>query len=179
MSERQPSLKARAEDLNKAFSDPSIRAIVCSIGGDDLIRVLPLLDVQKIITNPKCVIGFSDVISLHLLLWQLGIISYYGCNLLTQFAISGYRMHPFTVSSIRDALFTRSKKKLQASPEMQDGYLDWGDPRNLGTEVTMEKNDGWYWYRWSEEISTETRKKVQGWLHLYPLYPLVWGTLSA
>jgi hypothetical protein len=33
--------QARAADLNAAFGDPSIRAIVASIGGQDSVRVLP------------------------------------------------------------------------------------------------------------------------------------------
>ena len=34
--------RARAADVNAAFGDPSIQAIVASIGGDDSIRLLPL-----------------------------------------------------------------------------------------------------------------------------------------
>ena len=40
--------KARAEDLMSAFADPSIKAIISTIGGDDSIRILPYLDLEEI-----------------------------------------------------------------------------------------------------------------------------------
>ena len=33
--------RRRAEDINAAFADPSVRAIISSIGGDDSVRLLP------------------------------------------------------------------------------------------------------------------------------------------
>src|SRR6266511_675221 len=36
--------QARAEDLMQAFADPTIKAIISTIGGDDSIRILPHLD---------------------------------------------------------------------------------------------------------------------------------------
>lgn len=38
-----PSI-ARAQDLNAAFADPSIRAVLATIGGEDQITVIPHLD---------------------------------------------------------------------------------------------------------------------------------------
>ena len=38
------SPQKRADDLMAAFADPSIRAILTTIGGDDQLRVLPHLD---------------------------------------------------------------------------------------------------------------------------------------
>src|SRR5215469_13546079 len=45
--------EARASDLMEAFADPSIRAIISTIGGDDSIRLLPFLDSVLIRNNPK------------------------------------------------------------------------------------------------------------------------------
>ena len=39
----------RAQDLMQAFKDTNIRAIICMIGGDDTIRLLPYIDYQVII----------------------------------------------------------------------------------------------------------------------------------
>src|SRR5438552_1419608 len=36
--------KARADDINQAFADTSIKAIIATIGGSDQIRILPYLD---------------------------------------------------------------------------------------------------------------------------------------
>ena len=52
--------KARADDLMEAFSDPSVKAIISNIGGDDSIRTLPFIDLNIIGKNPKIFLGFSD-----------------------------------------------------------------------------------------------------------------------
>src|SRR3954451_23409183 len=33
--------RARADDINAAFADPSIDAVIAAIGGDDSVRILP------------------------------------------------------------------------------------------------------------------------------------------
>jgi len=45
--------RARADDLNAAFCDPEVHAIVASIGGDDSVRLLPYLDADALRANPK------------------------------------------------------------------------------------------------------------------------------
>jgi len=52
--------QARAEDLMQAFADPTIKAIISTIGGDDSIRILPYLDLDVIRANPKIFLGYSD-----------------------------------------------------------------------------------------------------------------------
>src|SRR5687768_12744394 len=52
--------KARAEDLLEAFADPSIKAIISTIGGDDSVRLLPHLDLKVLRDNPKIFLGYSD-----------------------------------------------------------------------------------------------------------------------
>lgn len=71
--------EARAKDINEAFSDPSIKAIIATIGGIDQIRILPYLDKELISRNPKIFMGYSDCTNLHLFLWNLGIT-----NILTE-----------------------------------------------------------------------------------------------
>ena len=96
--------KARAEDINRAFADPSIKGIIATIGGNDQIRILPYLDKKIIGENPKIFMGYSDCTNLHLFLWNVGIISYYGGAIMTQFAMGG-GMQEYTVNSIRKAVF--------------------------------------------------------------------------
>ncbi len=84
--------QARAEDVNTAFADPSIKAIMATIGGIDQIRILPYLDKEIIKANPKIFMGYSDCTNLHLYLWNLGIISFYGGAVMTQFAMGGGRV---------------------------------------------------------------------------------------
>lgn len=49
-----------AADLNKAFGDPAIRAILATIGGDDQITVVPHLDLERATADPKPFLGCSD-----------------------------------------------------------------------------------------------------------------------
>lgn len=56
----------RAADLNAAFADRSIRAVMAMRGGWGSQRLLPFLDWATIRANPKLLVGFSDITALHL-----------------------------------------------------------------------------------------------------------------
>src|SRR5712691_90715 len=51
--------KDRAADLMAAFADPSIAAVLATIGGDDQLTVLPFLDPEVVVANPKPYLGYS------------------------------------------------------------------------------------------------------------------------
>ncbi len=137
--------KARAEDINAAFADPSIHAIIATIGGNDQIRILPYLNKEVISANPKIFMGYSDCTNLHLFLWNLGIISYYGGAVMTQFAMGG-GMQEYTINSIKKALFIPPIGEVHAAPEWSDADLDWADLQNLSKKRPMYKSDGWHWH---------------------------------
>ena len=134
--------KARADDINAAFRDPSIKAIIATIGGNDQVRILPYLDKEIIQPNPKIFMGYSDCTNLHLFLWNLGIISYYGGSVMTQFAMNG-GMQEYTIQSIRKALFQPSIGKIFPAPEYSDDDLDWADKSNLNRKRAMYSGSGW------------------------------------
>lgn len=58
----------RAQDINELFSDDNVDALLCLRGGYGSIRLLNLLDYEVIRKNPKLLIGFSDITSLHIAL---------------------------------------------------------------------------------------------------------------
>jgi muramoyltetrapeptide carboxypeptidase LdcA involved in peptidoglycan recycling len=66
----------RAADLHAAFEDPSIAAIITSIGGDVQIRVLPYLDRNLIAAHGKPFFGYSDNTNLLVFLSALAVLSY-------------------------------------------------------------------------------------------------------
>ena len=45
--------QARAEDINTAFADPSIKGIIATIGGNDQIRILPYLNKEDYFRKSK------------------------------------------------------------------------------------------------------------------------------
>lgn len=143
--------KARAEDINAAFADPSIKGIIATIGGNDQIRILPYLNKDIIVANPKIFMGYSDCTNIHLFLWNLGIISYYGGAVMTQFAMGG-GMQEYTINSIKKALFGPSIGEVHEALEWSDADLDWADPQNLNKKRPMYHSEGWQWHNNQNEV---------------------------
>jgi muramoyltetrapeptide carboxypeptidase len=54
----------RADMLNSMFANSDIKGIICARGGYGSLRILPLIDFNVISSNPKLLIGCSDVSAL-------------------------------------------------------------------------------------------------------------------
>lgn len=61
----------RAKDINDAFADETIDGIWCIRGGYGAHRLQPLLDAERIRSNPKWFGGYSDITALHIFLNQV------------------------------------------------------------------------------------------------------------
>ena len=84
----------RADDLNEAFADRAIDAIICVQGGAGTARMLPYIDFGSIARNPKIFVGYSDVTVLQLaMLERCGLITFYGPMVATEV---GRAFTPFT-----------------------------------------------------------------------------------
>ena len=71
--------KDRADDMNKAFEDPNVKAILTVIGGFNSNQILKYLDFELIKNNPKILCGFSDItILLDAIHAKTGLVTYYG-----------------------------------------------------------------------------------------------------
>lgn len=69
----------RAEDLMNMFKRNDVNGIVCARGGYGCSRILPLLDFDVIKSNPKVLIGYSDVTALHLGIFKkTGLVTFHG-----------------------------------------------------------------------------------------------------
>ena len=136
--------KARADDLMQAFSDPSIKGIFATIGGDDSIRTLPFMDLDVIRKNPKIFIGYSDTTISHLVCYKAGLVSFYGPSIMVEFAENG-GMFPYVVQSLRKTLF--SSEAIGEVKPSTDGWtverLDWGDPANQNIKRKLTPSTGW------------------------------------
>lgn len=135
----------RAADVHAAFADPRIRAIVASIGGEDEIEVLPHLHTQLLAANPKPFVGYSDNTNLHLVLWNLGLVSYHGGAVMVQLGRPG-SMHPVTRRSLERALFTRGTYAVEPDAAYGDEEGAWDDPAALSHEPPMLPAPGWSWH---------------------------------
>ncbi len=89
----------RAADINHFFADPEVRAVLAQGGGWGCNRLLPLLDYELIRTNPKIVMGFSDVTGLILGLHaKTGLVTFHG-------PMGGSSWSEFTTDHARRVLF--------------------------------------------------------------------------
>jgi muramoyltetrapeptide carboxypeptidase len=55
----------RAQDLQRFVDDDSIKAIIAARGGYGTIRMIDKVDFSRFNTNPKWLVGFSDITILH------------------------------------------------------------------------------------------------------------------
>ncbi len=68
----------RANDFEEALKDTSIKAILCNRGGYGTIQLVDLIDPKLVKKNPKWVIGYSDVTTLHAMQTKAGVMSIHG-----------------------------------------------------------------------------------------------------
>jgi len=68
----------RVSDIRWAFSDPSIKAILCNRGGYGTIQLIDQLTLNEIKAAGKWIVGFSDISTLHGLWNRAGIMSIHG-----------------------------------------------------------------------------------------------------
>jgi len=82
--------RERADEFERLYLDPAVRALFCTRGGYGSARILPLLDRARIAAAPpKAVIGFSDVTALFTWLhWAAGISVVHGPCLAAPGALS-------------------------------------------------------------------------------------------
>lgn len=134
----------RARDVSAAFADPTVTAVLATIGGDDQITVIPHLDSAALAANPKPFFGFSDNTNLLNHLYGLGLVAYHGGSVMMHLGRPG-AMHPVTAESLRAALFTSGWHELRPSPDYTDEPGDWKDPATLAGPPRMLSGAGWHW----------------------------------
>lgn len=146
--------QARAEDLMGALLDPTIKAIITNIGGEDSIRTLPFMDFNIIKNNPKIFLGFSDSTITHFAFYKAGVTSFYGTSLLVGFAENN-GMHDYQITDLQRSLFS-SKAVGQIQPN-KEGWtserLEWFDPANQFIARKLESCTGWRWLQGNGSVS--------------------------
>lgn len=69
----------RAADINWAFKDDEVKAIMCVKGGEDSNTALDYIDYKMIKNHPKIICGFSDNTSiLNAIHEKTGLVTYHG-----------------------------------------------------------------------------------------------------
>ena len=132
----------RASDLKEAFKDDSIKGIITAIGGDDTFKTVPYLMedeefIELVKTKPKIFMGFSDTTNNHLLLNKLGLSTFYGPAIITDFAELDKEMLPYTKEYI-EKLFTTEPYEITSSPVWYNERTDFS-PDAVGTPRVSNK----------------------------------------
>lgn len=136
----------RAADIETAFQDPGIRAVIATLGGSDELKVLRHLHPDILAAHPKPFFGYSDNTNLLHFLWRAGVVSYHGGSIMVQWGRPG-AMHPTTAASLKSALFSSDWFLLEATDTFTDEeQCDWTRPETLMSVPSLERADPWAWY---------------------------------
>lgn len=132
----------RAEDLNHALKDNTVKAIICAIGGNETVRILPFIDTDTLKNNPKIFSGYSDTTTNHLFFYKYGISTSYGPALLTDFA-ENIEMDEYTVESIKKTWFSIEPiGEIKTSSYIRKAGLRW-DSENKNIKRPSADNSGY------------------------------------
>jgi muramoyltetrapeptide carboxypeptidase LdcA involved in peptidoglycan recycling len=90
----QSSINHRLDEIRTAFGDPSISAIICTIGGTAFTQLLPTLLADETLRDrirayPKVVVGASDMTGLHWFLHACaGLRTFYGPSAIPELGVT-------------------------------------------------------------------------------------------
>lgn len=137
--------RARAADVHAAFRDPDVGGVIATIGGSDQLRILKHLDREVLREHPTRFYGMSDNTNLGLFLWNAGLVSWNGAQLMNELAVPG-DLPAYTERYCRRAFFEDSIGELTPAPEWTDEPSTWWtNPAELDTSPSYESNPGWRW----------------------------------
>lgn len=128
----------RAKDWMAAFKDPSIKGIICNIGGNDTIRLLPFIDYDVIRDNPKIFMGYSDSTINHFMCYKAGLRSYYGPSVLMEFS-ENIAMHDYVIEAVQKTLFNnKTIGPIVSASHWTSEYLPWDVAENNQKQRIMQ-----------------------------------------
>ena len=138
------SAQDRAADLNAAFGDPEIRAVLATIGGEDQITVVPHLDADAVRADPKPYLGYSDNTNILSWLWTQGVAGFYGGS--TQVHLGpGPALDSCHEAALKAALLTGGLLEITEPGQSEDFGKDWSDPAALTENGDREATEPWTW----------------------------------
>jgi muramoyltetrapeptide carboxypeptidase LdcA involved in peptidoglycan recycling len=142
--QRHPRL--RAEDVNAAFRDPEIKAVISSIGGYDSVRILPYIDNRALRENPKIMMGYSDTTTVLSYISLLGGISLYGPSVMGGLAQLESMPNEYLEHLRRFLMHGCAGYRYHWYDSWSDGYPDWGSAASAGQVSNRRANaEGWRW----------------------------------
>lgn len=133
----------RAEDLKRAFTDPSIKGVICAIGGSGAYRLLPYLMedtgfIEAVKQSPKLFTGFSDTTINHFMFHRIGMQTFYGPNFICDLGEIANEMLPYTRTAFQGYFEDYATWKIEPSDVWYDERTDFSREA-IGTERISHK----------------------------------------
>lgn len=111
----------RATDLLSMFKDKSVNGILAIHGGWGCARILPYLDFEIIKSNPKVLIGYSDITALlNAIYTKTGLVTFHG-------PVASSTWNSFTVSHFKQLLIEAETPSLQNPIKIGDNLVQTQD----------------------------------------------------
>ncbi|MFC0505190.1 S66 peptidase family protein [Micromonospora costi] len=103
----------RLADVNAAFADPGVRGVFAARGGYGTQRIVDRMNVSALRRDPKVVVGFSDITSIHGRLWrEARLVSFYG----PMVNWTDSRTGPDSAEALRRAVMTTAPITIHRDP---------------------------------------------------------------
>lgn len=131
------SVESRVEDLNDAFKDKNVKAILTVIGGFNSNQILDFIDYEAIKENPKIFCGFSDITALsNSIHAKTGLVTYSGPHYSSFGMKKGFE---YTLEYFIKMFFENNEIEITSSNEWSDDawFIDQENRDFI-------KNDGMY-----------------------------------
>lgn len=153
--------KLRAEDLLDALKDENVDMIMTAIGGEDTIKLAPFLfendELKNAIENggnKKIFLGFSDTTTNHLMLYKLGLNTFYGQAFLPDIAELSNEMLEYTRKYFEELIEKGSIEKIEPAKKWYLERKDFSE-KSIGVDVEEFKNDGFILLKGSPRFEGE------------------------
>jgi muramoyltetrapeptide carboxypeptidase len=137
--------RERAAELMSLVENPSVDAIVATIGGLNSSSLIPYLDFDAIRASPKILLGYSDVTSLHLaILAHSGVSTFYGPAVMPSFG-----EWPAMIDETRDLFLdavwrhTHGARRLPMPRRWSSHFRDAKGEAWRTVPREWQSNDGW------------------------------------
>lgn len=144
--------KIRARDINDAFANKEIKAIISTIGGDDSVRILKYLDKDTITSNPKILLGYSDTTTLNTLLNTWGLVTFNGPSIMAGFSQANQYPKSWhdTVKTI--LMGDSTNYTYPRFEKYSNGYPNWSNIENTGLLKELLESPAYNWLQGNNAV---------------------------
>ena len=135
-------IDARVEDLNEAFRDKNVKAILTVIGGFNSNQILDYIDYDSIKENPKIFCGFSDISALsNAIHAKTGLVTYSGPHYSSFGMLKGF---DYEMEYFKKMFFQSEEFEIVSSNEWSDDawFIDQENRNFIPNEGMFIINEG-------------------------------------